>query len=152
MTSRYEKYGKVYKSSLLFGAVATVYDPADIRALLNGEGTLTLPDFIPGFKDLLGRRSLLFATGKKHAQQRRILSQVGGTARRTAAQGQGCKGVQTLVNSLTSGLGEWRPGAQGASAAWFRLPCCCGVSAWTMPSEFPQWTMRGPCPGPGESA
>lgn len=56
--------------------MATIYDSADIRSLLNGEGTLTLPDTIPGFRSLLGKRSLLFATGKKHAQQRRILSQV----------------------------------------------------------------------------
>jgi cytochrome P450 len=129
---RYEKYGKVYKSSLLFGAVATVYDPADIRSLLNGEGTLTLPDFIPGFKDLLGRRSLLFATGKKHAQQRRILSQVGAAARCSAAQGTNrrcCKGLQVLVNSLMSALSEGRPGAAGSGAARFWPPCCCGVSA-----------------------
>ena len=52
-----------------------VYDSTEIRSLLNTEGTLTEPDTIPGFKDLLGRRSLLFNTGPKHTQQRRILAQ-----------------------------------------------------------------------------
>ena len=52
-----------------------VYDSTEIRSLLNTEGTLTEPDTIPGFKDLLGRRSLLFNTGAKHTQQRRILAQ-----------------------------------------------------------------------------
>ncbi|KAK9842472.1 hypothetical protein WJX81_001619 [Elliptochloris bilobata] len=72
---RYQSYGNIYKSNMLFQPVVTVYDSAEIRSLLNTDGILTEPDTIPGFKDLLGRRSLLFSSGPKHTQQRRILAQ-----------------------------------------------------------------------------
>lgn len=63
------------RTHLFFRDAAVVYDKHAVRALLAADGALVETDWPPATRALMGAHSMLFATGKAHARQRRVLGQ-----------------------------------------------------------------------------
>ncbi len=53
-----------------------VHEGEEVQRLVQADGRLIETDFPANFKRLLGPRSILFSSGKKHTTMRRILNQV----------------------------------------------------------------------------